>query len=171
MPYHLNTRMNGADCVLIERQGLLEPVTGVRLGDRALMVAVEIIARRLGDDISEAKPILDSRLLDGSLVAAVIPPCSLRGVTLTIRKFSARQFEIGDLIGMGTLDRPLAKRKHGELVRQNFRSHALKSLAIEYERLKCGHRDCLVFAFLPEHVQKHRRHWPVSVRRYRFTTP
>ena len=40
------------------------------------MVAVKNIARRLGDDISESKPILDSRLPDGSRVAAVIPPCS-----------------------------------------------------------------------------------------------
>jgi pilus assembly protein CpaF len=102
--------VNGADCVFIERQGLLEQVPGVSLGDRALMVAVKNIARRLGDDISEAKPILDSRLPDGSRVAAVIPPCSLRGVTLTIRKFSARQFEIADLIGIGTLDQSLANR-------------------------------------------------------------
>src|SRR6202034_247233 len=102
--------VNGADCVFIERQGLLEQVTGVFLGDRALMVAVKNIARRLGDDISEAKPILDSRLPDGSRVAAVIPPCSLRGVPLTIRKFSARHFEMQDLIAAGTLDQSLANR-------------------------------------------------------------
>jgi hypothetical protein len=99
--------VNGADCVFIERQGLLEQVTGVSLGERALMVAVKNIARRLGDDISEAKPIMDSRLPESSRVAAVIPPCSLRGVTLTIRKFSAHRFEIADLIGMGTLTSPL----------------------------------------------------------------
>jgi pilus assembly protein CpaF len=102
--------VNGADSVFIERQGLLAPVTGVSLSERALMVAVKNIARRLGDDVSEAKPILDSRLPDGSRVAAVIPPCSLRGVTLTIRKFSARHFEMQDLIAAGTLDQPLANR-------------------------------------------------------------
>ena len=53
------------------------------------MVAVKNIARRLGD-ISESKPILDSRLPDGSRVAAVIPPCSVDGVRLTNRKFNAR---------------------------------------------------------------------------------
>jgi pilus assembly protein CpaF len=73
-------------------------------------VAVKNIARRLGDDISESKPILDSRLPDGSRVAAVIPPCSLSGVTLTIRKFNSRHFELEDLIRAGTLDRPLANR-------------------------------------------------------------
>lgn len=102
--------INGADCVFIEKQGFLEPVKGISLGERALLVAVKNIARRLGDDISEAKPILDSRLPDGSRVAAVIPPCSLRGVTLTIRKFNSRYFVIDDLIATGTLDRPLANR-------------------------------------------------------------
>jgi pilus assembly protein CpaF len=74
------------------------------------MVAVKNIARRLGDDISESKPILDSRLPDGSRVAAVIPPCSLNGVTLTIRKFNTRHFGIEDLIQAGTLERWLANQ-------------------------------------------------------------
>jgi pilus assembly protein CpaF len=111
--------VNGADCVFIERQGLLEPVPGVSLGERALMVAVKNIARRLGDDISESKPILDSRLPDGSRVAAVIPPCSLRGVTLTIRKFSSRHFEMQDLIKIGTLDQPLANRLEDSVLGRN----------------------------------------------------
>jgi pilus assembly protein CpaF len=102
--------VNGPDSVFIERQGLLQAVPGISLGEKALMIAVKNIARRLGDDISEAKPILDSRLPDGSRVAAVIPPCSLRGVTLTIRKFNSRHFEMRDLIAAGTLDQPLANR-------------------------------------------------------------
>jgi pilus assembly protein CpaF len=102
--------VNGVDHVFIEKDGFLQEVKGLSLGDKALMVAVKNIARRLGNDISEAKPILDSRLPDGSRVAAVIPPCSLRGVTLTIRKFNARHFEIADLIRCGTLDQPLANR-------------------------------------------------------------
>jgi len=58
---------------------------------------------RLGDDISEEKPILDSRLPDGSRVAAVLPPCSIDGITLTIRKFNTRHFTMADLIENGTL--------------------------------------------------------------------
>ena len=100
--------VNGADHVFIEKQGFLQQVPGVALGERSLMVAVKNIARRLGDDISESKPILDSRLPDGSRVAAVIPPCSLGGVTLTIRKFNTRHFEMEDLIHAGTLNRALA---------------------------------------------------------------
>src|SRR5271169_5958535 len=100
--------VNGPDRVFIEKQGFLQQVPGVSIGERSLMVAVKNIARRLGDDISESKPILDSRLPDGSRVAAVIPPCSLAGVTLTIRKFNTRHFEMEDLIREGTLDRALA---------------------------------------------------------------
>jgi pilus assembly protein CpaF len=102
--------VNGSDHVFIERNGFVEQVPGISLGERALSVAVKNIARRLGDDISESRPILDSRLPDGSRVAAVIPPCSLNGVTLTIRKFNSRHFEMEDLIRGGTLDRTLANR-------------------------------------------------------------
>jgi len=100
--------INGPDQVFVEKAGFSEQVLGVSLGERTLLVAVKNIARRLGDDISEAKPILDSRLPDGGRVAAVIPPCSLRGVTLTIRKFNVRHFEIADLIDVGTLTCALA---------------------------------------------------------------
>ena len=110
--------VNGSDRVFIERRGFLEYVPGVSLSDRFLTVAVKNIARRLGDDISETKPILDSRLPDGSRVAAVIPPCSLRGVTLTIRKFDSRHFEIEDLIRGGTLDRGLANSLEDALLQK-----------------------------------------------------
>jgi pilus assembly protein CpaF len=100
--------VNGSDRIFIERDGILEEIHGHTLGDKALMVAVKNIARRLGDDISEAKPILDSRLPDGSRVAAVIPPCSLAGVTLTIRKFNTRHFTIEDLIRIGTVTQEIA---------------------------------------------------------------
>jgi pilus assembly protein CpaF len=102
--------VNGANSVFIEKGGYLQPVSGVSLGEKALLIAVKNIARRLGGDISESHPILDSRLPDGSRVAAVIPPCSLNGVTLTIRKFNTRHFQIKDLIAVGTLDQPLANR-------------------------------------------------------------
>jgi pilus assembly protein CpaF len=102
--------VNGPNRIFIEKQGFVEPVQGIQLGEKALMVAVKNIARRLGDDISESKPILDSRLPDGSRVAAVIPPCSVNGVTLTIRKFNARHFGVEDLVQAGTLERWLANQ-------------------------------------------------------------
>jgi pilus assembly protein CpaF len=95
--------VNGPECVFIERQGTLQAMPAVALTAKSLEVAVRNIARRLGDDISEEKPILDSRLPDGSRVAAVMPPCSLNGVTLTIRKFNAKHLGIDDLIQIGTV--------------------------------------------------------------------
>jgi len=113
--------VNGHDHIFIEKAGFIEPVQDVILGEKSLMVAVKNIARRLGDDISESKPILDSRLPDGSRVAAVIPPCSVDGVTLTIRKFNARHFGVEDLVQAGTLERWLANRLEGYvLARKNI---------------------------------------------------
>ncbi len=110
--------VNGPDRVFIERGGYIHFVPGITLGERSLVVAVKNIARRLGDDISESKPILDSRLPDGSRVAAVMPPCSLSGVTLTIRKFNSRHFDIEDLIASATLDRGLANRLEDYLLQR-----------------------------------------------------
>src|SRR5437879_3290212 len=100
--------INGPERIFIEKAGYLQAVPGVKLTPESLIVAVKNIARRLGDDISEAKPILDSRLPDGSRVAAVIPPCSIHGVALTIRKFNSHKFKMKDLIEMGTLTAELA---------------------------------------------------------------
>lgn len=100
--------VNGPERIFIEKAGYLQAVPGVKLTHESLIVAVKNIARRLGDNISEAKPILDSRLPDGSRVAAVIPPCSIHGVALTIRKFNSNRFKIKDLIEVGTLTPELA---------------------------------------------------------------
>ena len=72
--------VNGSRRVFVERARRRSTrSTDVRLDERNLQVAVKNIARALGDDVSEEKPILDSRLPDGSRVAAVLPPCSLGG--------------------------------------------------------------------------------------------
>lgn len=102
--------VNGASRVFIERDGVLEQVPDLTLSEKSLTVAVKNIARRLGDDISEQKPILDSRLPDGSRVAAVIPPCSIHGVTLSIRKFNSRHFTIEDLERIGSLEASLVRQ-------------------------------------------------------------
>src|SRR5579859_326308 len=113
--------VNGHHRVFVKKAGFVEEVRGLSIGEKSLMVAVKNIARRLGDDISESKPILDSRLPDGSRVAAVIPPCSIHGVTLTIRKFNSRHFTVEDLIRMGTLDSGLSVRLQGYVQnRQNI---------------------------------------------------
>jgi pilus assembly protein CpaF len=100
--------VNAGSRIFVEKNGQLTSVPGITISEQALSAAVKNIARRLGDDISEAKPILDSRLPDGSRVAAVLPPCSIDGITLTIRKFNTRHFHIEDLIANQTLTVQLA---------------------------------------------------------------
>ena len=105
--------VNGPEHIFIEKAGYLQAVPGITLTPESLIVAVKNIARRLGDDISDEKPILDSRLPDGSRVAAVLPPCSIHGVALTIRKFNSHKFTMKDLIDIGTLTAGLAGQLEG----------------------------------------------------------
>jgi pilus assembly protein CpaF len=100
--------LNSPTDIFIEKQGVMEKVQGITIPTEQLRVAVQNIARGLGDDISEEKPILDSRLPDGSRIAAVLPPCSIHGITLTIRKFNTRSFTIEDLIRIGTITEAMA---------------------------------------------------------------
>src|SRR5262245_60647053 len=100
--------VNRSSRVFTERQGRIEPVPGIEFNEKSLHVALRNIARLLGDDISECKPVLDARLPDGSRVAAVIPPCSLGGITLTIRKFSAKHFTMENLVDLGSVDPDIA---------------------------------------------------------------
>jgi pilus assembly protein CpaF len=65
--------VNGPEHVFIERRGYIEQVQHIALSLKSLEVAVKNIARRLGDDISEEKPILDSGGPSGSRLAAVLP--------------------------------------------------------------------------------------------------
>ena len=95
--------VNASGQVFVEKDGILTEAFGVRLDPKHLEVAVKNIARRLGNDISEEKPILDSRLPDGSRVAAVFPPCSVGGTTLVIRKFHSRWFSLLELVQSGTM--------------------------------------------------------------------
>src|ERR1022692_2332120 len=95
--------VNGSGRIFIERRGDLTEVPDARLTERNLQVAVRNIARALGDDIGEEQPLLDSRLPDGSRVAAAIPPCSIGGTTLTIRKFQSKHFTADQLVSSGSL--------------------------------------------------------------------
>jgi pilus assembly protein CpaF len=99
--------VNGSQRVYVERDGVLSHAEGVTVDERSLQVAIKNIARLLGDDVSEETPILDARLPDGSRVAAVFPPCSLGGTTLTIRKFHTRFLTWQALIGVGMITEDL----------------------------------------------------------------
>ena len=98
---------DGGQRVFIERDGVLEPVRARTLEARNLTVAIKNIARACGDDISDAQPLLDARLEDGSRVAAMLPPCAVTGAALTIRKFT-RRYDLHQLVDVGTLTPSLA---------------------------------------------------------------
>jgi len=97
----------GGRQVFVERAGRLQEVRNLVLDERNLKVAIKNIARTCGDEISDVQPILDARLEDGSRVAAMFPPCSVNGPTLTIRKFTHR-YSLRELVEVGTLTECLA---------------------------------------------------------------
>jgi pilus assembly protein CpaF len=101
--------VNGDGAIYIQRSGRLHPVD-TRIEQKYLSFAVKRIARSLGEDIGESKPLLDARLPDGSRVAAAFPPCSLHGVTLTIRKFRPHWFTLQQLVEADALPGSIAEQ-------------------------------------------------------------
>ena len=100
--------VNGPDEVWIERQGRLYE-TGVRFGDEShLRRIITKMVAQVGRRVDEAHPMVDARLPDGSRVHAVLPPLSLNGPLLTIRKFPKRRLTVDDLVRLGTISREAA---------------------------------------------------------------
>jgi pilus assembly protein CpaF len=100
--------VNGPKQVFIERDGKLEK-TGISFRDKEhVMHIIDKIVSPLGRRIDESMPMVDARLPDGSRVNAVIPPLSLIGPVITIRKFSREPLTIQDLIRFGTLTPQMA---------------------------------------------------------------
>ncbi len=95
--------VNGPSDIWIERQGRLYETT-VRFTDEShLRRIINRIVAQVGRRIDEASPMVDARLPDGSRVNAIIPPLSLSGPLLTIRKFHRRRLTLDDMINIGTL--------------------------------------------------------------------
>ncbi|MEX1046505.1 MAG: CpaF family protein [Actinomycetota bacterium] len=98
--------VNGPDDVYVERKGRLEKVVGGLFeGEEAVLHVIERIVAPLGLRVDESSPCADARLPDGSRVHAIIPPLSLRGPALTIRKFGLMPMTPNDLVRQGTTDR------------------------------------------------------------------
>src|SRR5829696_4044545 len=101
--------VNGPGDVWVERAGRLER-TDVRFdSDADLRHAIERILAPLGRRVDEASPLCDARLPDGSRVNVVIPPLSLGGACLTIRRFRREGFSLRDLVTGGTLSPTVAE--------------------------------------------------------------
>jgi len=96
--------VNGPFDVWVERQGRLFETT-VRFTDEShLRRIINKMVAQIGRRIDESSPMVDARLPDGSRVNAVIPPLSLSGPLVTIRKFSKRRLDLNDLVRLGTLN-------------------------------------------------------------------
>jgi pilus assembly protein CpaF len=95
--------VNGPHDVWIERRGRLYQTT-VKFADEAhLRRIINRIVSQIGRRIDESSPMVDARLPDGSRVNAIVPPLSLSGPLVTIRKFMKERLDLDDLIRLGTL--------------------------------------------------------------------
>lgn len=95
--------VNGAKQIYVERAGKIHREPASFESDDHLMRIIDRIVAPLGRRIDESSPYVDARLPDGSRVNAVIPPISLVGPVLTIRKFSADPITVQQLIDFGTI--------------------------------------------------------------------
>ena len=95
--------VNNYNRVYIERRGKIEAADATFADNAHLLRIIDKIVSQVGRRVDEASPMVDARLPDGSRVNAIIPPLSLRGPTLTIRKFSRDPYTMDDLIDFGTL--------------------------------------------------------------------
>jgi pilus assembly protein CpaF len=101
--------VNNWDTIYVERAGKLY-WTGTKFHDeQQLRRTIDKIVGKVGRRVDEASPYVDARLPDGSRVNAVIPPLSIDGPALTIRKFAADPYQADDLIEFGTMTSPVAK--------------------------------------------------------------
>jgi len=101
--------VNNKDEIYIEKNGKIELTSKKFVANEQVKTIIERIIAPIGRRIDESVPMVDARLPDGSRVNAIIPPLSLTGPTLTIRKFRKERFKIPDLIGMKTLNSAMAE--------------------------------------------------------------
>jgi len=101
--------VNGPKQVYIERGGKLFKTDVVFESDDHVMRIIDRIVSPIGRRVDESSPYVDARLPDGSRVNIVIPPISLVGPVITIRKFSRDPFTVDDLIRFGTMTPEIAK--------------------------------------------------------------
>jgi pilus assembly protein CpaF len=95
--------VNGANEVFVEREGTISRTSVVFRDDAHVMNVINRIVRFSGRRLDESSPMVDARLPDGSRVNAVIPPLSLDGPVLCIRRFGKQDFSMQTLVRLGML--------------------------------------------------------------------
>ena len=113
--------VNGPAGIFVERRGKLYETDARFFDERHLVTIIHRIVEPLGRHVDEASPMVDARLPDGSRVNAVIPPLSLDGASLTIRKFAEKKLTTLDLIDFGSMTPEIAAvLKEAVRARQNI---------------------------------------------------
>ena len=102
--------INGPDNIFIEKSGKLTKLTTSFESQRRLEDIIQRIVGLAGREVNQANPICDTRLPDGSRVNVVLPPISLCGPILTIRKFSKTPMTIEKLIEYGSITKEIADK-------------------------------------------------------------
>ncbi len=100
--------VNAPDKIYVERFGRIMPVDAAFLDEEHLRRIIDKMVARVGRRLDEGSPMVDARLPDGSRINGVLPPISIDGAVLTIRKFAADPYTMEDLISFGTLTKPVA---------------------------------------------------------------
>ena len=102
--------VNGCDSVYVEMDGnLIKDESISFINNDHILRTVDRMISKVGRTLDQATPMVDARLLDGSRLNAIIPPLSVNGPVVTIRKFKKELDEIDDLIGNGTLTPDMAR--------------------------------------------------------------
>ncbi len=101
--------VNGPHNVYVEKSGKIERVENTFRDDLHVMHTIEKIIAPLGRRVDESSPMVDARLPDGSRVNIIIPPLSIKGPTITIRKFAVDPYTLENLISFGTLNQDIAR--------------------------------------------------------------
>ncbi|MBQ1000994.1 MULTISPECIES: CpaF family protein [Streptomyces] len=98
--------VNGPDAIFVERGGRVEQLPLRFASHDQLMQTIERIVSTVNRRVDESNPMVDARLPSGERVNVIIPPLSLSGATLTIRRFP-RSFTLHEMTGLGSLDEPM----------------------------------------------------------------
>lgn len=102
--------VNGPNDIFIEKNGRLQKLNDHFQSERKLEDIIQRIVSMAGREVNQANPIVDTRLPDGSRVNVVLPPISLVGPVVTIRKFSKEPMTISQLIKYGSITKEIAKK-------------------------------------------------------------
>ncbi|MFS0736470.1 CpaF family protein [Sphingomonas sp. 1P06PA] len=107
-PLITDIMVNGPDQTYIEKKGKLEIANIAFRDEEHLFQIAQRIVSKVGRRVDQTTPLADARLADGSRVNVIVPPLSLRGTAISIRKFSAKPITLDIMAGFGSMSPKMA---------------------------------------------------------------